>query len=157
MKRLLLSILFFLGLTFLFSASAQAQPTACSSSNPCPGGQSCEYNPNYGYPTCQASQTSAWDSACVTDGVATLQGFGCIFQNILRLIVPLLGLALFVLLLAGGFQYMTAGGDPKQTQKAAGTLTSAIIGIVVVVGVWFIFQILKALTGLDLLQFAIPG
>lgn len=103
----------------------------------------------------------AWEDKCYTEingtKVATLQGFGCIFRRILEVVVPLLGLALFVLLLVGGFQYMTAGGDPKQTQKASGTITTAIIGIVVVIGTWFIFKILEALTGIDFLNFVIPG
>ena len=111
-----------------------------------------------------AAQTLvAWEKdLCYTEEtvgtqIATLQGFGCIFRNLLTVAVPLLGLVLFVLLVAGGFQYMTAGGDPKQVQKASGTITTAIIGIVVVVGVWFIFKILNAITGLNLLNFVIPG
>ena len=105
-----------------------------------------------------ATPTEDWTSSCVdTQGVATLQGFECLFQNLLRVIIPLGGLAVFIVILIGGFQYITSAGDPKQAQKATGMITGAIIGIVVAVGIWFLFQILGAITGLNLLQFAVPG
>ena len=95
----------------------------------------------------------------VVDGteIANLQGFECIFKNILLIIIPLAGLAAFVTLIIGGFQYLTSGGDPKQLQKATATITAAVIGIVVILGVWFIFKLLFVITGLDLLQFQIPS
>ena len=113
------------------------------------------------------AQTQSWpdlekpgalDTTCVTaDGVATLQGFECIFANILSIIIPLAGMAAFVTLIIGGFQYLASAGDPKQLQKATGTITAAVIGIAVILGIWFIFKLLNLITGLDLLQFQIPS
>ena len=185
MKQLWL-VFFLVGVITFFWLSpktAMAAPIPClgGSTNSCPNRTTdqCKNIPSppfvvcadasgriYGIDPGAGTAPQEWDKdLCYTvktvDGeevkVATLQGFGCIFRNILRLAVPLLGLALFVLLLVGGFQYMTAGGDPKQTQKAAGTITTAVIGIVVVIGAWFIFQILNALTGINLLKIVIPG
>lgn len=109
------------------------------------------------------AQTQPWPSLeptlktkCAENGVATLQGFECIFANILSIIIPLAGLAAFVTLIIGGFQYLTSAGDPKQLQKATGTITAAVIGIAVILGIWFIFKLLFVITGLDLLQFEIP-
>lgn len=105
------------------------------------------------------AQTQPWPSInpdCQTGDIANLQGFECIFANILSIIIPLAGLAAFVVLIVGGFQYLTSAGDPKQLQKAQGTITMAIIGIAVMLGIWFIFRLLNAITGLDLLQFQIP-
>lgn len=105
------------------------------------------------------AQTQKWEdinNACQTDGIANLQGFECIFANILSIIIPLAGMAAFVVLIIGGFQYLTSGGDPKQTQKAQSTITAAVIGIAVILGVWFIFKLLFVITGLNLLQFEIP-
>jgi len=112
------------------------------------------------------AQTKPWKDlqtelgvTCVdlNTGVATLQGFECIFANILTIIVPLAGLASFVVLIIGGFQYLTSGGDPKQTQKASSIVTGAIIGLAVTMGVWFIFRLLFDITGIDLFQFKVPG
>lgn len=110
------------------------------------------------------AQTIPWEDYCTgtiegVDGVefATLQGFECILANIFRIITPLAGFAAFITLIIGGFQYLTSGGDPKQAQKASSIITGAIIGLVVVMAVWFIFRLLKTLTGLDFFYFAIPG
>jgi len=100
---------------------------------------------------------SALDTTCVTtDGIATLQGFECIFANILSIIILLAGFAAFIVLIIGGFQYLTSGGDPKQTQKAQSIITAAVIGMIVTLAVWFIFNLAKTVTGLDLLKFEIP-
>ncbi|MCG2692005.1 pilin [Microgenomates group bacterium] len=107
------------------------------------------------------AQTVEWtEDPCYTiesgTKVANLQGFECIFKNILLIIIPLAGLAAFITLIIGGFQYLTSAGDPKQLQKATGTITAAVIGIAVILGIWFIFKLLFVITGLDLLQFEIP-
>jgi len=107
-----------------------------------------------------SAQTQKWDdinTACKTGDIANLQGFECIFANILSIIIPLAGLAAFVTLILGGFQYLTSAGDPKQLQKATGTITAAVIGIAVILGIWFIFRLLNLITGLDLLKFQIPS
>ena len=172
MLKLLLALVFSSILVVGGAKFASAQPVRCNPSvpNACPPGQNCVFDPTYGTEVCQTPSgpttppvlVKPWEKDCYTEEtpgtkIATLQGFGCIFRNFLTIAVPLLGLMLFVLLISGGFGYMTAGGDPKQTQKASGTITAAIIGIVVVVGVWFIFRILGVITGLNLLNFVIPG
>jgi len=89
--------------------------------------------------------------------VATLQGFECIVERLFNYIIPFAGMAAFVVLIAGGFQYLTAGGDPKKVQQAQGVITGAIIGIIVTLAVYLIFRLLGLITGLDLLRFEIPG
>lgn len=100
---------------------------------------------------------SPWTSTCNPGGVATLQCFEDIFRNILQSIIPLAGLAAFVLLLMGGFKYLSSAGDPKKVQEATGMITGTIIGIAVAVGVWFIFKLIEAVTGINVLQFTVPS
>jgi len=90
-------------------------------------------------------------------GAATLQGLQCIVERLFNYIIPFAGMAAFVVLIVGGFQFLTAGGDPKKVQQAQGIITGAIIGIIVTLGVYLIFRLLGLITGLDLLQFEIPG
>lgn len=105
-----------------------------------------------------AQNPEPWEEPrCAVDGVATLQGFECIFTNIVRVLVPLAGLALFIMLVVGSFQLITAGGDAKQVQKARATLTSAIAGFAAFFGIWFILLLIRAITGVDVTQFVIPG
>lgn len=89
--------------------------------------------------------------------VATIQGFECIFTNIVRILTPIAGLAVFITFVAGAFQMITAGGEAKQIQKARKTLTFAILGLVIFVGIWFILNLIKTITGVDVTKFEIPG
>jgi len=59
--------------------------------------------------------------------------------------------------IAGAFQMITAGGEAKQLQKARKTLTAAVLGLVVFVGIWFILKLIQAITGVDVTKFEIPG
>jgi hypothetical protein len=57
--------------------------------------------------------------------------FGFI-SNIVRWSLGLIGLILFVLILFSGFQYATAGGDPKKAEEAISRITAAVIGVFIV-------------------------
>lgn len=94
---------------------------------------------------------------CVKDGVATIQGFECIFVNVVRILVPLVGIAFFIMLITGAFQFITAGGEAKALQKARATLTFAIFGLIAFFGVWFILLLIRTITGVDVTKFEIPG
>ncbi len=107
-------------------------------------------------PHTQAATTITTDTAGGVE-YATLQGFESIFKNTLKIIVPIAGIGLFITLLIGGFQYITSGGDPKQAQKAQSIITSAIIGVVTLFGLWFVFRLLTDFTEIDLFWFEIPG
>lgn len=89
--------------------------------------------------------------------VATIQGFECLFKNIVRILTPIAGLAVFIMFILGAFQMITAGGEAKQLQKARKTLTAAVLGLVVFVGIWFILKLIQAITGVDVTKFEIPG
>ena len=79
--------------------------------------------------------------------VATFRGFECVFTNIVKIATEFALLALFIMLLTGGFKYLTSGGDPKAVQSAQGTLTSAILGLVLLFLIWFILLFIEAFTG----------
>jgi hypothetical protein len=61
------------------------------------------------------------------------------------------------MLIVGGFQYLTAGGDAKKTQAASNTLTYAIFGLVAVIAAWFILLFIEKFTGVKVTEFNIPG
>jgi hypothetical protein len=89
--------------------------------------------------------------------VASLQGFECIFMAVLNFAAPLGVLLLFILLIMGGFKFMTAGGDPKATQSASSTLTHAVFGLIMLVIIWLIMKFIADFTGVDVLNFSIPS
>lgn len=62
----------------------------------------------------------------------------------------------FIMLLIGGFRYLTSGGDPKKAEEAKNTITYAIFGLLVLVGIWFLLKFIKSFTGIDVTLFQIP-
>jgi len=57
---------------------------------------------------------------------------GVIVSYIIRAILGLLGVIFLALTISAGFRWMTAGGNEETIKKAQGTLTTAIIGLVIV-------------------------
>jgi len=104
-------------------------------------------------PVCAAD----WNSTCVKDGVATIQGFNCLFANIAQVIVYFAGLVFFIMFIRGGFSYLTSGGDPKKIAKATSTLTMAVIGLVGVIISFLIIKFIESFTGVNVTEFAIPS
>jgi hypothetical protein len=88
--------------------------------------------------------------------VYKIQDIEGIIGNILGIIVPIVGVLLLVMLIAGGFQYITSGGEVEQANKAKKTLTYAFFGLLVVLGAWLIIRLLEEFTGLNLTNFTIP-
>jgi cation transporter-like permease len=94
---------------------------------------------------------------CAIDEIATIQCLECLFSDFLSIATALAGLAVFVMLLAGGFQYLTSGGDPKATESAKNTLTYAVLGLVLIIVAWFILRFIEEFTGVTVTQFEIPS
>jgi len=98
---------------------------------------------------------NSWEN-CTTNGIATLACLEVIIQRILNIAVRLAGIAAFIMLIVGGFQFLTAGGDQKKTQAASSTLTYAIFGLVAVIAAWFILLFIEKFTGVKLTEFTWP-
>lgn len=73
-------------------------------------------------------------------------------QNIIRIILGLLGLIAVILILYGGFMWMTAAGNDDQITKAKGIMKAAIIGLIVIFAAWavaeFVISRMMTATGL---------
>lgn len=87
---------------------------------------------------------------------AQLSSIVQIIENIIKLLAPAAGIAFFVMLLFGGYQFMTSGGDPKAAGAARGTLTYAVIGIILVVSAWLILQLVGNITGANVTTIEFP-
>lgn len=69
------------------------------------------------------------------------------FDNIVGLALGFAGIVLFIMLLIGGFKFITSGGDPKAAGAAKQTLTYAITGIVLIACSFLILRIIAEFTG----------
>lgn len=58
-------------------------------------------------------------------------------------------LAALIYFIMGGITWITSGGDAKKTEEAQKHLTNAVIGLVIVVAAFAIFQVVKSFLGLD--------
>ena len=92
------------------------------------------------------------------NNAATIQDLNVIFGKVIAVVLGLAGIALFVMLLVGGFKFISAGGDPKAMEEAKKTLTYAIGGLVLVAVAFLIIQIIYNITtGTNFAQFNIMG
>ena len=85
--------------------------------------------------------------------IKTPEGFPTDINSIIgpavNLILAAAGLIFFFMLIAGGFRYLSAGGDEKAAQEARKTLTNAFVGLIIVVASFLIAQLLFNLFGLS--------
>lgn len=89
---------------------------------------------------------------------------GCKNFSIGATIGSLVGIAFFVsliialgFLIIGGIKWITSGGDKDGTQKAKDTVTSALIGLAVVISAFILINILlQVLTGKSLSTVNVP-
>ena len=63
-----------------------------------------------------------------------------IIAILINVFLGLLGIIFIVLVIFSGYNWMTAAGDPKKVEKAQDTLREAIIGLVIIVGVFAIWN-----------------
>ena len=97
-----------------------------------------------------------WGNCVVTDA-ATFQCLEPIFSNIVGAVLSLAGVALFIMFLVGGFSFLFSGGDAKKLEQARGTLSNAVMGLVVIVAAYLILRIISVLTGVtDITTFQVP-
>jgi len=75
---------------------------------------------------------------------------------IIRVVLGLLGIVFLVLLVLGGYQWMTAGGNEDQVTKAQDRIKTAIIGLVIILAAYaitaFVFTNLPFNSGTGITQ-----
>lgn len=88
--------------------------------------------------------------------VAKIQALECIILQLFHIAVRLAGIAVFIMLIIGGFKYLTSGGDPKAAESARKTITYAILGLVLILAAWFILRFIETFTGVSVTEFTFP-
>ena len=105
------------------------------------------------------AQGSGWQTNAdyIAEGdVPTIYALEAMVANILNIIISVAGVVLLLMLIMGGFGYLTSGGDKEKAAKAKNTLTYTILGLLVILGAWLIIGLAEEFTGLNLHQFKIP-
>jgi len=96
-------------------------------------------------------------SNCLIDGVPTFKCLEVVFQNLFTAIGGLIFLILLIMFILGSIEWLTAGPDPAKLKKAQGTFYSAILGLVIIAGSYLILVTLKAVFGIEVTVFRMPG
>lgn len=84
---------------------------------------------------------------CSQEGVATFACLGILMRNVVVMLMIASALATLLMLVLGGIRFTLSGGDPKKVGQAKGTLTYAIVGIVIVFLAFVIMQLISHITG----------
>lgn len=86
--------------------------------------------------------------------ISSIDTFGSLVSSVVKNSFVLAGVVSFVLLIFGGIGIIVAAGDTKKLEQSRGKIVGAVIGIILVVGSFWIVQIIEKITGLKLLN---PG
>ncbi len=86
-------------------------------------------------------------------GIDILQLF---LTNFITLALGAAGVISFFMLLWGGIEYITTGGDKERTQSASKRLTAALIGLAIVFSIFAIIYLIEAVFGVSITKFTIP-
>ncbi|MBI4137363.1 hypothetical protein HY469_04840 [Candidatus Roizmanbacteria bacterium] len=87
---------------------------------------------------------------------ANLKCLESLFSNIVAALIGAAGLALFIMLVIGGYKYLMAGGDAQAAESARSTMFWAVMGIVFMILSFIILRAIEWFTGVPVTIFQIP-
>lgn len=87
-----------------------------------------------------------WGS-CVQNNVPSLKCIPVVFGNLVSAALMFVGTVAVFLIVYGGIQLVTSGGDPKKVQGARQIITYSIIGLVIVLSSFAIIYFISYTTG----------
>ncbi len=102
------------------------------------------------------AKSSVWAAAFACPDPPTLNCLEPIFANVLNAALAIAGVGCFIMLIAGGFKYITAGGDAKAMGSARSTIAGAAGGLILSVAIYFVLKVVLGLFGLNV-QFTLPA
>lgn len=104
--------------------------------------------------------TPGQSNYCVVDGVPTLKCLEIVYGNLLYVSSAIILLVLFIMIVYGGFTFLTSMGESSKVQKGQKILTWALIGIAVYAASYLILLVIDvAFMGGEgkIFRFELPG
>lgn len=89
------------------------------------------------------------------EDAAKLSDLESYFSKVVGIILELAGIAFFIMIVIGGFNYLNSSGNPQQAEAAKKTLTYAIFGMILLALSFLILKLISQFTGVDITQFKI--
>ncbi|MBI3957090.1 MAG: hypothetical protein HY340_03835 [Candidatus Kerfeldbacteria bacterium] len=79
----------------------------------------------------------SFENPSQTLGLGTTDLKGTVI-NIINWVLGLLGIIAVIMILIGGFQWMTASGNEEKVEKAKKIISAAIVGLIIILLAWAI-------------------
>lgn len=94
-----------------------------------------------GVAVCTGSLPCLWQGIekCLGEQIEEVCGICELIQflvNAFRLLLAFVGAAALIMLVWGGFQWLTSAGSDEKVTKGRGTITGAVFGLAIVLGAW---------------------
>jgi cytochrome bd-type quinol oxidase subunit 2 len=89
---------------------------------------------------CTGATLSTTATTCGSSTSAGTNSINSIITNIVNIFSLVVGITAVVMIIFGGFRYITSGGDSNNVSSAKNTIIYAIIGLVIVALAQFIVQ-----------------
>jgi len=130
----------------------------CDTDADCPSGQTCGYDPTIGSFVCYSAppnedvEIDLSEYLVLSDGQKVSEVFNTpasMVNLLVRVVFVGVGLILLVMIIVAGLA-MIAGGTSDSKDKAKTTMTSALMGFLVIFAAYWIMQIIKIFTGADI-------
>jgi len=80
---------------------------------------------------------------------------GGLITTIIKVLIGFVGIGFLVFFLMGALKYVTSSGDKKAVMSAQGTITSALIGLVLAAALFAIMSLLESVLGVKFLNVSI--
>ena len=90
-----------------------------------------------------------------TGDPAKLADLDTVFESVVKSALVLVATASLVMLVIGGYQYLSAGANKEGTARAQSTLTYAVVGLVISLAAWIILILAGLFLGADFTNFTI--
>lgn len=80
---------------------------------------------------CNSTTTSGSSSTCEATDEDPITGAEGILTRATEIVATIVGVAAVIMIIIGGFKYMTSSGDPANLNSAKNTILYALIGLVI--------------------------
>ena len=77
--------------------------------------------------------------------------FPAMLTAIMNIVLTIGVVAVLFYLIWGGIEYITSGGDKGKTEGARNKITSAIVGLIILVSAWAILQFVQNLLNINII------
>ena len=99
-----------------------------------------------------ALPATTWAQGAVPEGIFKATNIAVIIQGIIRFILIAAFVIAFIMLLVGGIRWILAGGDEKAVASARGTITAALIGLVIVLVAFALIRLVEIFFGISIIS-----